>query len=43
MVWVGRDLLDHPVPMPLAMGKDTFHWTRLLKAPSDLALNTCNR
>jgi len=22
------------------MGKDTFHYTRLLKAPSNLALNT---
>jgi len=25
---------------PPAMGRDTFHWTRLLKAPSNLALNT---
>jgi len=22
------------------MGRDTFHWTRLLKAPSNVALNT---
>jgi len=22
------------------MGRDTFHWTRLLQAPSNLALNT---
>jgi len=30
MVWVGRDLKDHLI---------TFHRTRLLKAPSNLALN----
>ena len=29
---------DHLV-QPLAMGKDTFHQTRLLRAPSSLALN----
>jgi len=40
MIWVGRDLTDHLAPTPPAMGRDTFHWTRLLKAPSSLALNT---
>ena len=25
MVWVGRDLKDHLVPTPVAMGRDTFH------------------
>jgi len=39
MVWVRRDLKDHLVPSPPAMGRDTFHKTRLLKAPSSLALN----
>jgi len=39
MVWVGKDLKDHLVPTPPAMGMDTFHYTRLLKAPSSLALN----
>ena len=38
MAWVGRDLRDHPAPP--TMGRDTFHYTRLLKAPSSLALNT---
>jgi len=28
------------VSNPPAMGRDTFHWTRLLRAPSNLALNT---
>jgi len=27
-------------PNPPAMGRDTFHWTRFLKALSNLALNT---
>jgi len=40
MVWVGRDLKDHLVPTPSAIGRDTFHYTRLLKAPSNLALDT---
>jgi len=40
MVRVGRDLKDHLVPTPPAMGRDTFHWTRVLKVPSNLALNT---
>jgi len=39
MIWVGRDFKDYLVPTP-AMGRDTFHQTRLLKAPSSLALNT---
>jgi len=38
MAWVGRDLKDHVVPNSL--GRDMFHWTSLLKAPSNLALNT---
>jgi len=36
MHWVGMDLKDHPPSNPHA----TFHQTRLLKAPSNLALNT---
>jgi len=39
MVWVGRDLEDHLVPTPLAMSRDIFHQPRLLRAPSNLALN----
>lgn len=31
-----RNLKDHPVPTPLG----TFHWTRLLRAPTTLALDT---
>jgi len=40
MVWVGRNLKYNLVPTPLAMGRDTFHYTMLLRAPSNLALNT---
>jgi len=40
MVWVGKDLKDHLVPTALATGRDTFHQTRLLKAPAYPALNT---
>jgi len=40
MVWVGRGLIDHLVPTPPAMGRDTFHETRLLKTLSSLAFNT---
>jgi len=40
MVRAGRDLKDHLVPTPPATGKDTFHQTKLLKAPSNLDLNT---
>ena len=36
MVWVGKDLSSKPP----TLGRDTFHQTRLLKAPSNLALNT---
>ena len=39
MVCVGRDLKDHLVPAP-ATGRDTFHQTRLPRAPSSLALGT---
>ena len=38
MVWVGKGLTDHLVPTPLS--RDIFHQTRLLRAPSSLALNT---
>jgi len=38
MVWVGRDLTDHPVPPP-AMGRDPFPQPRVLPAPSSLALS----
>jgi len=40
MVWVGRDLKDHLVPTPPAMSRDIFHQTRVLRAPSNLALST---
>jgi len=30
MVWVGRDLADHLVPIPPAMDRDTFQYTSLL-------------
>jgi len=40
MVRAGRDHKDHLVPAPLAMSRDIFHQTRLLRAPSNLALNT---
>jgi len=40
MVWIGRDLYRSSLSNPAAMSRDTFHWTRLLKAPSSLALNT---
>jgi len=40
MVWVGNDLIDHLVPTLLPWSRDTFHWTMLLKASSNLALNT---
>ncbi|XP_053913580.1 translation initiation factor IF-2-like [Cuculus canorus] len=39
MIWVGRDLKAHLVPPP-STGRDTSHWIRLLKAPSNLALST---
>lgn len=39
MVWVRRDHKAHPVPTS-AMGKDSFHETRLLQAPCSLALDT---
>jgi len=43
MVRVGRDLKDHLGPTPPAMGRDTFHQVRLLRAPSNLALNTTRK
>ena len=39
MVWVGRDLKDHLVPNPLSWVGRPFNQTKLLKAPSSLALN----
>ena len=39
MVWVGRDLTDHLVPTAPAMGRDPFHQPRVLRAPSNPALN----
>jgi len=39
MVWVGTDLKDHLVPTPPATSRDIFHQPRVLRAPSNLALN----
>ncbi|KAM4755607.1 farnesyl pyrophosphate synthase isoform 2-T2 [Cyanocitta cristata] len=39
LVWVGRDIKDHLVPLP-CHGRDTFHCPNLLQAPSNLALDT---
>jgi len=39
MVWVGRDLIEHLVPTP-CHGQGHFRQTRLLKDPSNMALNT---
>lgn len=36
MAWVGMGPRDHPLPPP-AMGRDVFHYPRLLQAPSILA------
>jgi len=48
MVWVERereldDLYRSSSSNTPAMGKDIFHWTRLLKALSNLALNTSRK
>ena len=40
MARVERDFKDHLVPTPPALSRDVFHQTRLLRAPSNLALNT---
>jgi len=43
MVWVGRHLPSAGIfqgSNPPALGRDTFHYTMLLRAPSSLALNT---
>jgi len=37
MFSIGRDLKDHLVTPSLSMSRDTFHLTRFLKAPSNLA------
>jgi len=37
VVWVGRNLTSSNPP---AMSRDTFHQTRVLQTPSNLALNT---
>ena len=39
MVWVGRDFRSSGCNVP-AVSMDTYHKSRLLKAPSSLALNT---
>jgi len=39
MVWVGKDLKAHLVSNPLPWARDTFHCSRLLKAPFNLVLN----
>lgn len=36
---IGKDLKDDLAPRFLAMGRDTFHQTRLFKGPSNLAWN----
>ncbi|KAK4819180.1 hypothetical protein QYF61_025995 [Mycteria americana] len=41
-VWVRRDLQRSPSSNPSAMGRDIFHQTRWLKAPSNLTLNNSN-
>uniref|UniRef100_A0A8D2M990 Caspase 9 n=1 Tax=Zonotrichia albicollis TaxID=44394 RepID=A0A8D2M990_ZONAL len=46
MVWVGRDLKAHLIPSPV-VGKDTFHYPRLLQMKADpcghcLILNNVN-
>lgn len=38
MVWVEKSLKDHLVPAPI-QGRDTFHKTRSLRAPSNLTLD----
>ena len=38
-VWVGRDLKDL-IPTAPAMSRDIFHYSRSLRAPPNLALNT---
>lgn len=40
MVSVGKSLKDHLGPAPPAMGRATFLHRRLLKAPSNMAVNT---
>ncbi|XP_048156147.1 interleukin-15 receptor subunit alpha isoform X2 [Corvus hawaiiensis] len=39
MIWVGKEFKDRLIPCP-AMGRDTFHYPRLLQASSNLALAT---
>lgn len=39
MVWFGKDLKAHLIPHP-AMGRDSFHHPRVLRATSSLALDT---
>ena len=40
MVWVGRDLQDHPVPTPLSWAGTPSTSPGCLRAPSNLALST---
>lgn len=42
MVWVRRDFKGHLVQAP-ALGRDTFHYTKFLKAPSSLWSKCCRR
>ena len=43
MVWGGSGPLKSPGSNPSAVGRDTSHQTRLLKAPSSLALNASRK
>jgi len=38
MLWVGRDIQKPFSPSP-AVSRDVFNWIRVLRAPSNLALN----
>lgn len=39
MVWVGRDLKAYLITLP-ATGRNSFHYPRMLQAPSNLVLHT---
>lgn len=40
MTWIVKDLRYYLISSPPAAGKDNFHYTRLLRAPSNMTLNT---
>lgn len=40
MVWVGRDLKDDFIAIPLPWGRHTFHYPRAFQGPPNLALDT---